>query len=441
MLNKFSRVYFVGKRSLSTSGKIYAKGVGIFGALGVDQSLVDCPNFTAIPSLPQSNVRKVATGWGHSAAITNDGQVYTWGRCFDFTSLLRLNRVWHFSSALARFMSKSTNSSLFGGEEIGFHPLPTLMSDLNNVVDVACSAGLTLFLDAEGQVYGWGANQWNQCGTKTEKIVHIYDPILVPVPPCQKIEAGLQHVLALTKEGEIYAWGKCNKGQAGFGSTEEIACLPKKITLIGPSGKKLRAIDISAGFNHSSAIAEDGSLYVWGKQMSVVPHKDNKIGMLKKYENQFTPRRVKLPSKAVQICSSNFALVIRTEDRRLYCMGLGEHDRNMISDPLLVTIDPPEGYNENVPPPTLELSSRAELRKGYQHVFLHSPPDSDANIYGEDNPYGLFDVILHGGEAYVLPWKGLSTLPEDVLATAKERKGLDVVDYSAGWRHELIVVK
>ena len=192
------------------------RGSGLFGALGLGSTLNDETIFAPLGILNQSfDIKQVSAGWGHSAAVTSNGDVCVWGKCFDFSSLLRLNRISAMSSSFARMVSRSSNSMLFGGGEHGYFPVPRWLS-LSGVEAVQCSAGLTAMLTAQGEVFVMGSNQWNQCGQPVGKLMHRYEPSLVPgIPLCSKLEVGLQHVLALGRDGCCYAWGKNNKGQLG----------------------------------------------------------------------------------------------------------------------------------------------------------------------------------------------------------------------------------
>ncbi len=77
-----------------------------------------------------------------------------------------------------------------------------------------------------------------------------------------KISAGANHVLALTKNGEIYAWGKNDNGQLGIGNLTSYA-----VKVVGEGGASTlkRIVDISAGETGSTAVNEFGWVYVWGK--------------------------------------------------------------------------------------------------------------------------------------------------------------------------------
>ena len=56
---------------------------------------------------------KISAGWGHSVALTKQGEVYMFGRPYEFGTLLRIFKVYTFIPPLARKISRSTNSDLF----------------------------------------------------------------------------------------------------------------------------------------------------------------------------------------------------------------------------------------------------------------------------------------------------------------------------------------
>jgi alpha-tubulin suppressor-like RCC1 family protein len=49
------------------------------------------------------------------------------------------------------------------------------------------------------------------------------------LPKVKAIAAGMEHSLALTESGEVYAWGWNDDGQLGLGDTED-RLTPTKVT-------------------------------------------------------------------------------------------------------------------------------------------------------------------------------------------------------------------
>ena len=105
----------------------------------------------------------------------------------------------------------------------------------------------------------------------------VYEPTLVPFnnqnirerKPLEKavqIEVGLQHCFLITDQGNVYAWGKSDKGQLGVGKLEVNKIIsPMRI------GPLTDVVGIAAGFSHAAAIDRRGHFYVWGKGMSDQP--------------------------------------------------------------------------------------------------------------------------------------------------------------------------
>lgn len=108
--------------------------------------------------------------------------------------------------------------------------------------------------------------------------------------------------------------------------------------------------------------------------------------------------------------------------------------------PLRVTVDAPESMPLDTPPLPFVAPPGSSLWKGYSRVFLHAPPAGERHGTGLAAQHGLFDVMLYNAEAFLFPWAGSEALPQEVLAKAEDG-GMKIVDYSAGWKHELMVFK
>ena len=65
---------------LSSAGKLYSMGSNNEGRLGIgDETIKQISTPCLVESLSGINLKFVSCGWGHSAAITEKGELYTWG--------------------------------------------------------------------------------------------------------------------------------------------------------------------------------------------------------------------------------------------------------------------------------------------------------------------------------------------------------------------------
>jgi len=426
---------------------VYSRGSGVFGSLGLG-SLRDSRLFTKV-ELYSVNPLSISSGWGHSSIGSENGLI-VWGRPFDFISLLRINRLHRsFFPFLGTIASEITS---WFGDTGGLYKDPKFISE-GNILCVSNSAGLSLYLTAEGEVFSFGLNRWGQCGLGHDTL-HIYVPTRVELPPIVAIDTGLQHCIALSQDGAVYTWGKGERGQLGDGKNEN-SSHPIRLSFPSPS----RVKQISAGFSHGAVLLEDGSVYVWGKGFSLTP-KSSYTGVVRCYEDQLLPRPVQLTEgrKAMKIQSSNFGLVILAEDGTLWALGMGEHDRDMNCTPLPVYVYDPESSTRSsdlsFTTQTVRIGSDVEMRKGYKRVCLftterHAQPDSQSilnatpvqtgpsNQTNTSSPspshkiaHSAYEVVIHNDEASIQPLD-LSDLP----VNAK------LLDVSVGWVHSLALIE
>lgn len=245
------------------NGKLFTKGVGIFGALGNGQ-LSDCKIFQEIKYDNMKKVHSLSAGWGHSAVITEDNELLIFGRPFDFQSLMRLNSLYNVYKPMGRFVSNLTPK--FGNDISGVFNIPSLVTLPDKVKLCKISAGLTGVLTDKGDVYMFGQNRWGQCAINNKESVDVFIPTKVNLPsPVLHFDVGLQHCIALCDTGHIYCWGKGSKGQLGTGDFES-TFIPTLLTTKEIFSANI--ISIAAGFNHSVALCKSGVIYVFGKGMS-----------------------------------------------------------------------------------------------------------------------------------------------------------------------------
>ena len=88
-----------------------------------------------------------------------------------------------------------------------------------------------------------------------------------------QIAAGASHSLALTKSGEVYAWGRNDMGQLGSGDSfmdiYSMEDFPRLVDADSLQGKTV--VSVAAGKGRSAAITKDGELFLWGNKLHHEP--------------------------------------------------------------------------------------------------------------------------------------------------------------------------
>lgn len=128
---------------------------------------------------------------------------------------------------------------------------------MEEVLSVASGQHHTIVLKQDGTVLSWGDNKYGQLGVDPE----LSDSLFVPReiysnPSFEKVYAGWTHTAALTKDGEIFNWGRNSYGQ--LGSSREASYKPEKLTSL----KDIQ--QLSLGSEHNLALTKDNKLFSWG---------------------------------------------------------------------------------------------------------------------------------------------------------------------------------
>jgi alpha-tubulin suppressor-like RCC1 family protein len=144
---------------------------------------------------------------------------------------------------------------------VAFPTLPAGPGGAPDVVTaVAAGSAHALALTSTGQVYAWGADLFGQLGDGTNAATDVPTPIDAPPGVTfTAVSAGGDHSLALASNGQVYAWGANTYGQLGDGTTTDRT---RPTPVATPAG--LTFTGIAAGTGHSLAVDSDGGVYSWG---------------------------------------------------------------------------------------------------------------------------------------------------------------------------------
>ncbi|KAL8161813.1 hypothetical protein V2J09_013302 [Rumex salicifolius] len=230
--------------AVDDQGRAYAWGGNEYGQCGEELERKDdtgrpLRRDIVIPQrcAPKLSVRQVAAGGTHSAVLTHDGYVWTWGQPWPPGDIKQIN-------------------------------VPVRVQGLEKVRLIAVGAFHNLALGEDGTLWSWGNNEYGQLGTgDTQPRSHPISVLGLSGLTLVDIAAGGWHSMALTNDGEVYGWGRGEHGRLGYGDDKSSKMVPQKIQLLG--GEDIiqinRANQVSCGGTHSVALTRDGRMYSFGR--------------------------------------------------------------------------------------------------------------------------------------------------------------------------------
>lgn len=190
--------------------RVYSWGAGMQGqlGLGVENFSVDVP--TEIEELSDKNVIKVVANGDVSAALTEDGEVFVWGKTK--------------GGALGPFSHNLDIPAQIQFEDQLFK-------------EIAIGQTHVAAITREGKLVTWGNPHFGKLGHVSKEEKHkskmdSYKPTLYADKSemdyvtgideeVVRVSCGKNHTVALTKSGKVYTWGYGKEGALGHGDLEQ----------------------------------------------------------------------------------------------------------------------------------------------------------------------------------------------------------------------------
>lgn len=137
---------------------------------------------------------------------------------------------------------------------------PTLIRGVNNIVQISAGTRHSLLLTADRQVYSFGDNPYGQLSLGDNIRRNI--PTLIPANyfnnlSIVQLSAGYNHSLMLTENGEVYSCGFGLFSQLGLGDNNNL-----NISTLIPELNNI--VQLSAGAKHSLILTSEGRVYSFG---------------------------------------------------------------------------------------------------------------------------------------------------------------------------------
>ncbi|CAH1979985.1 unnamed protein product [Acanthoscelides obtectus] len=219
--------------ALTEDGWVYSWGDGDYGKLGHGNCVTHKTPEKILVPFAAKVAKYVHAGYRHSAAITEDGKLYTWG--------------------------EGDHGRLGHGDNNARYT-PTLVIDLTDVGHVACGSSHTLVVSADGKtVWSFGSGDNGKLGHG--EIAKVYRPKVIEALQglrIQKVCAGTSFSMALTTNGQLYTWG--SGPILGVGSADAVSMKPILVEELVP----YRIVDVSASDTHCLALSDEHQVFAWG---------------------------------------------------------------------------------------------------------------------------------------------------------------------------------
>ncbi len=251
--------------------------------------------------------KTISMGTKHSAAITEDGSLYMWG---------------------------ANDRGQIGNGTLEHVNTPTKV--LDNVVSVSLGGYHTAAITADGSLYTWGYNSNKQLGystySKNDEGEYVGKYPRKLMDGVVSVSLGELHSAAITRKGDLYAWGNSKYGQCGTGSYGYNISSPTLVM------HHVRYVEL--GVESSAAITLDNTLYTWG---------DGSLGLLGNDDtDHFYPAPIKIMEDVKTVSMARYSCGAVTNKGELYTWGrntmyalLGFKDSgtNVYATPQFVTTD------------------------------------------------------------------------------------------------------
>lgn len=180
-------------------------------------------------------VVQVVCGELHTSAITNTGKIFTWGLGKD-------GRLGHFN------------------RESHFSPERVVALDEYHITQVACGGLHTAALAKNGATFTFGLGKDGRLGHGNERdqLAPKQVESLAPFNIVQVLCGG-HHTAALSDDGKVFTWGFDDDGRLGHNCSGHVF-YPKPILAL----ENKPIVQIACGCWHSAALTRDGEVFTWG---------------------------------------------------------------------------------------------------------------------------------------------------------------------------------
>ncbi|OJK05129.1 hypothetical protein ASPACDRAFT_74652 [Aspergillus aculeatus ATCC 16872] len=428
---------------------VYVFGTNCYGELGLGDATKksEIPGPVLNPKLAADTVGVVylAVGGVHSAALTHDNKILTWGVNDEGTlgrDTKEEKKEVDETNGVNGDDKEDKSDSDSDDDEVDLNMKEATPMAVDSAhfpkgtvfTQLAATDSATFALTQEGKVYGWGTFRGSNGvigfspDTKFQRT-----PILIPgLEKVTELAAGAQHLMALTSSGQVFTWGCEEQNQLGrrisgrlHGKLESL--VPGKCAL--PSG----VVSIGTGSYHSFAVRKNGHVHAWGSNnfgQTAVPMSAGQSDAVVLYPTEVKSFREF--NKIVSICGGKDHSIAVTEDGK--CLTWGRVDNKALG---LALADMPADdlvHDEHDRPRILTKATPLVDIKDEHIVFATASSDHSFAITKDGKAYSWgFNVQRQAGH------RELDEVERPTLLQNKHVNGKKLVGASAGGQFSMLV--
>lgn len=303
---------------LDKDGSVFSSGRNLWGELGIGKSFFEDGSQYETFSTPQKvslpKIISIATNRKSSYAIDENHNVWSWGNGASFVlgtdstadrkspQKINISDVIQISAKMRHVLALKKDGTVWGwgdnsnyaltskvsGQSSYYVTVPTKIPDIVDIKQVTTDEHVSTFLKKDGSVYGVGTfyrrfDSRASTGTVV-KIPGLSSIKYINSDSQQEYYDEYKRLFAINEQGELFALGRNNLGQAGDGTTTDLTTV-QNIKLDKP------AAYVYTSIFHTVAVLNDGQIITWGKgnngalgnglNQSLVPKSTNHKVLLK----------------------------------------------------------------------------------------------------------------------------------------------------------------
>lgn len=203
---------------------------------------------------------------------------------------------------------------------------PIQVKGVSDIISISAGSHV-LALKKDGTVWAWGPNGMGQIGVRKSNLETTTPTQVVDLPPIKAVVAGPSHSLALDKNGEVWVWGDNFFGKAGDGTQTELEYNGDTNREVGISQNKYSPVKVNGLSNvvkvqavsdwFNLAFKQDGSVWFWGKNnLLSFSHGET--------ANQLAPREIPELRGTQDMVSNYYSSMILKNDGRVWTLGFNK---------------------------------------------------------------------------------------------------------------------